>query len=123
MAAATSHEVESSVIAVQFTRQYVIDVLRTAGLPEMADEALHELPDPELVSMWAIFQLRTGHRNAIESCLSIHSVTTVVMRVMAPVQGTPVLALEAWLTGSLPARYRAGVTGHDGDLAGGTLTG
>ena len=39
MAAATSHEVESSVIAVQLTRQYVIDVLRTAGLPEMADEA------------------------------------------------------------------------------------
>ena len=27
MAAATSHEVESSVIAVQLTRQYVIDVL------------------------------------------------------------------------------------------------
>lgn len=39
MAAAISHEVESSVIAVQLTRQYVIDVLRTAGLPEMADEA------------------------------------------------------------------------------------
>jgi len=60
MAAATSHEVESSVIAVQLTRQYVIDVLRTAGLPEMADEALHELPDPELVSMWAIFQDNVG---------------------------------------------------------------
>ena len=66
MAAATSHEVESSVIAVQLTRQYVIDVLRTAGLPEMADEALHELPDPELVNMWAIFQLKAGHRDAIE---------------------------------------------------------
>ncbi len=30
--------------------------------------------------MWAIFQLKAGHRDAIESCLSIHSVTTVVMR-------------------------------------------
>jgi hypothetical protein len=39
IAAAISHEVESSVVAVQLTRQYVIDVLRTAGLPEMADEA------------------------------------------------------------------------------------
>ena len=39
MAAAISHEVESSVVAVQFTRQYVIDMLRTAALPEMADEA------------------------------------------------------------------------------------
>jgi hypothetical protein len=57
--------------------------------------------------MWAIFQLKAGHRDAIESCLSIHSVTTVVMRVMAPVQGMPVLALKVWLTGSLPARYRA----------------
>jgi hypothetical protein len=57
--------------------------------------------------MWAIFQLKAGHRDAIESCLSIHSVTTVVMRVMASAQGTPVLALKVWLTGSLPARYRA----------------
>ena len=47
----------------------------------------HELPDPELVSMWAIFQFKAGHRDAVESCLSIHSVTKVVMRVMAPVQG------------------------------------
>jgi hypothetical protein len=39
MAAAILHEVKSSVVAVQLTRQYVIDVLRTAGLPEMADEA------------------------------------------------------------------------------------
>jgi hypothetical protein len=44
------------------------------------------------------------------------SVTTVVMRVMAPVQGTPVLALKVWLTGSLPARYRAeaAATGRGG---------
>lgn len=57
MAAATSHEVESSVIAVQLTRQYVIDVLRTAGLPEMAEEALRDLPDPvdsEQVAAWAV---------------------------------------------------------------------
>jgi hypothetical protein len=61
--------------------------------------------------MWAIFQLKAGHRDAIESCLSIHSVTTVVMRVMAPM-----LALKVWLTGSLPARYRAeaAATGRGG---------
>jgi hypothetical protein len=30
----------------QLTRQHVIDVLRKAGLPDMAEEALHALPDP-----------------------------------------------------------------------------
>jgi hypothetical protein len=74
MAAATSHEVESSVIAVQLTRQYVIDVLRTAGLPEMADEALHELPDPELVSMWAISSLKPVIGTPLRAaCRSIRS--------------------------------------------------
>jgi hypothetical protein len=45
------------VIAVQLTRQHVVDVLRTAGLPEMADQALHDLPDPvdsEQVAAWAV---------------------------------------------------------------------
>ena len=57
MGAAISHEVESPVVAVQLTRQHVIDVLRKAGLPEMADEALHDLPDPvdsEEVAAWAV---------------------------------------------------------------------
>lgn len=39
----------------QLTRQHVVDVLRTAGLPEMAEEALHDLPDPvdsEQVAAW-----------------------------------------------------------------------
>ena len=39
----------------QLTRQHVVDVLRTAGLPEMAEEALHDLPDPvdsEQVAVW-----------------------------------------------------------------------
>jgi hypothetical protein len=43
------------VVAVQLTRQHVVDVLRTAGLPEMAEEALHDLPDPvdsEQVAAW-----------------------------------------------------------------------
>jgi hypothetical protein len=45
------------VIAVQLTRQHVVDVLRKAGLPQMADEALHDLPDPvdsEQVAAWAV---------------------------------------------------------------------
>ena len=36
---------ESSVIAVQLSRQHVIDLLRQAGLTEMAEAALHDLPD------------------------------------------------------------------------------
>ena len=57
MGTAISHEVESSVVAVQLTRQHVINVLRKAGLPEMADKALHDLPDPvdsEEVAVWAV---------------------------------------------------------------------
>jgi len=45
------------VVAVQLTRQHVVDTLRTAGLPEMADAARHDLPDPvdsEQVAAWAI---------------------------------------------------------------------
>jgi hypothetical protein len=45
------------VVAVQLTRQHVVDVLRRAGLPEMADEALRDLPDPvdnEQVAAWAV---------------------------------------------------------------------
>ena len=41
----------------QLTRQHVVDVLRTARLPELADEALHDLPDPvdsEQVAAWAV---------------------------------------------------------------------
>ena len=44
-------------VAVQLTRQHVIDVLRRAGLPEMAEDALHVLPDPvdsEQVEAWAV---------------------------------------------------------------------
>ena len=44
-------------IAVQLTRQHVVDVLRKAGLPQMADEALRDLPDPvdsEQVAAWAV---------------------------------------------------------------------
>jgi hypothetical protein len=45
------------VVAVQVTRQHVVDVLRKAGLPEMADEALRDLPDPvdsEQAAAWAV---------------------------------------------------------------------
>lgn len=42
-------------VAVKLTRQHVVDILRRTGLPELADEALHVLPDPvdsEQVAAW-----------------------------------------------------------------------
>ena len=41
----------------RLTRQHVVDVLRKAGLPQMADEARCDLPDPvdsEQVAAWAV---------------------------------------------------------------------
>ena len=41
----------------QLTRQHVVDMLRKAGLPEMADEAQRALPDPvdsEQAAAWAV---------------------------------------------------------------------
>ena len=46
---------ESPVIAVQLSRQHVIDLLLRVGLTEMAEAALHDLPDPvdrEDVAAW-----------------------------------------------------------------------
>jgi hypothetical protein len=43
------------VIAVQLSRQHVIDLLRRVGLTEIAEAALHDLPDPvdrEDVAAW-----------------------------------------------------------------------
>jgi hypothetical protein len=34
------------VIAVQLSRQYLVDILRRSGMAEMAEAALHDLPDP-----------------------------------------------------------------------------
>jgi hypothetical protein len=45
------------VVAVQLTRQHVADMLRRAGLPELADQALRDLPDPvdsEQVAAWGV---------------------------------------------------------------------
>jgi len=57
MNTAIRHSSESPVVAVQLTRQHVVDVLRTAGLSEMADDAQRDLPDPvdrEKVAAWAV---------------------------------------------------------------------
>jgi hypothetical protein len=57
MGTAISHSSESTVVAVQVTRQHMVDTLRTAGLPEVADAAQRELPDPvdsEKVAAWAV---------------------------------------------------------------------
>jgi hypothetical protein len=43
------------VIAVQLSRQHVVDLLRRVGLTEMAEVAQHDLPDPvdrEDVAAW-----------------------------------------------------------------------
>jgi hypothetical protein len=43
------------VIAVQLSRQHVVDLLRRVGLTEMAEAAPHDLPDPvdrEDVAAW-----------------------------------------------------------------------
>jgi hypothetical protein len=45
------------VVAVQLTRQHMVDVLRRAGLPELAEAARRELPDPvdsEQAAAWAV---------------------------------------------------------------------
>ena len=47
---------ESPVVAVQLTRQHVVDLLHRAGLSDMADAAQRDLPDPvdsEQVAAWA----------------------------------------------------------------------
>jgi hypothetical protein len=44
------------VVAVQLTRQHMVDVLRRAGLPELAETARRELPDSvdsEEAAAWA----------------------------------------------------------------------
>lgn len=41
----------------QLTRQHVVDIFRKVGLPEMADAAQRELPDPverDQVAAWAV---------------------------------------------------------------------
>jgi hypothetical protein len=35
-----------SVIAMQYSRQHVVDLMRRMGYPELADEASRVLPDP-----------------------------------------------------------------------------
>jgi hypothetical protein len=37
---------EGSVVAVEFSRQHIVDVLRRTGFPEAADAAMRVLPDP-----------------------------------------------------------------------------
>ena len=44
-------------VAVQLTRQHVVDMLRRAGLSDIADAAQRDLPDPvdsERAAAWAV---------------------------------------------------------------------
>lgn len=53
----THSDFGQEVVAVQLTRQHVVEVFHKAGLPELADKALRELPDPvdsEKVAAWAV---------------------------------------------------------------------
>jgi len=47
-------------IATQVTRQHVVEVLRTAGLPEVADEANRSLPEELDLERAADFLARYG---------------------------------------------------------------
>ena len=54
---AISHTSEGPVVAVQLTRQHVVDMLRRAGLSDIADAAQRDLPDPvdsEQAAAWAV---------------------------------------------------------------------
>ena len=54
---AISQTSESPVVAVQLTRQHVVDMLRRAGLSDIADAAQRDLPDPvdsERAAAWAV---------------------------------------------------------------------
>ncbi len=56
MDTAISHSSESSVVAVQLTRQHVVNLLRSEGLSDLADAAQRDLPDPvdsEQAAAWA----------------------------------------------------------------------
>jgi hypothetical protein len=44
----------------QVARQHVVDILRTAGLPQVADEASRSLPDPVDMERAAQFLQRYG---------------------------------------------------------------
>lgn len=44
----------------QVTRQHVVDILRTARLPELADEAHRTLPDPVEYNHAARFLFQNG---------------------------------------------------------------
>jgi len=44
----------------QVARQHVVDVLRTAGLPQVAEEASRSLPDPVDMELAAQFLQRYG---------------------------------------------------------------
>jgi hypothetical protein len=44
----------------QVTRQHVVDVVRAAGLRDVADEAIRSLPDPVEYERAAEFLLRHG---------------------------------------------------------------
>ena len=44
-------------IAMEYSRQHVVNLLRRAGMPELADEASRDLPDPvdtDKLSEWGI---------------------------------------------------------------------
>ena len=47
-------------VFVQYSRQDVVDVLEKAGLPDAADEATAELPDPVDVTVVEDWALRHG---------------------------------------------------------------
>jgi hypothetical protein len=87
MAAAISHEVKSSVVAVQLTRQYVIDVLRTAGLPPRQGRSERQPPaGTTLVRYNTLSRSRAARWTVSPSCRasSCTTGTTVVLDAAGP---------------------------------------
>jgi hypothetical protein len=48
------------VVIVELSRQNVVDILRRAGLPELADDALRDLPDPVDRDQAAAWGVKSG---------------------------------------------------------------
>lgn len=47
-------------VIVELSRHDVVDMLRKAGLPELADKALHDLPDPVDRDQAAAWGVKSG---------------------------------------------------------------
>jgi hypothetical protein len=57
---AASGRCKGSVVAMQYSRQYVVDKFRLLGYSQLADEALRDLPDPVDLDELQAWSMRHG---------------------------------------------------------------